>query len=194
MSQRPVMTVSSLKKIPQQKATEILVRYQQEPDFKKAIDPDLTPVALIEQLYQNEQWQEVVVFLCHSLFAKETIWWGYRCVSTIKETLPLDEQKSLPVIYQWLTDSTEAHRRLAELEVKKRGLDNAIGWLAQAVFWSGGSITPLNGPESPAPPYLYSHAVAGAICLATLLPDGQNGEQRYKQFIDLGLTIAAGGG
>ncbi|UYM14857.1 DUF6931 family protein [Endozoicomonas euniceicola] len=188
-----LITVPVLKKIPQLKATDILARYQQKPDFRKTINPDLSPVQLINQLYDGKQWQELVVFLCHSLFVREVIWWGYCCIKTVQDTLPAEQQQSLKVVYQWLTDNTEPHRRLAEIEVKKIGLDNACGWLAQAVFWSGGSITPLNAPESPAPAYLYSHAVAGAISLAALLPDGKQGEKRYKQFIKQGINIAAGG-
>ena len=188
-----LISVPALKKIPQVRATDILVRYQQEPAFRKTIQPDLSPVQLINQLYEHHQWQEIVVFLCHSFFAREAIWWGYCCAETLKEELPVEQSQTLGIVYRWLTDSNEPNRRLAEMEASKTGLDNACGWLAQAVFWSGGSITPLNGPESPAPAYLYSHAVAGAICLAALLPDGKQGEKRYKQFIKTGINIAAGG-
>ena len=188
-----LVSAATLKKIPQTRATDILIRYQQEPAFRQTVTPDMTPVELINQLYDGNQWQDVVVFLCHSLFAREAIWWGYSCVTTREKKLPPEQLQTRDIVYRWLTDSTEQHRRLAELEVKKAGLDNACGWLAQAVFWSGGSITPLNGPESPAPAYLYSYAVAGAVCLAALLPDGSEGEKRYRQFIKIGINIAAGG-
>ena len=104
-----------------------------------------------------------------------------------------EHRQALNTVHRWLQDSSEPNRRMADIEVQKIGLDNAAGWLCQAVFWSGGSITPLNAPESPAPPYLYSHAVAGSICLSALLPDAQAGETRYKQFIATGIDIAAGG-
>ncbi len=77
--------------------------------------------------------------------------------------------------------------------VQRIELDNATGWLAQAVFWSGGSITPANAPVSPAPAYLYSHAVAGAISLAAVLPEGSQAEKRYQRFIRKGINIADGG-
>lgn len=184
---------STLKKIPQPRAIDILMRYQQEKTFKQTVQAEMTPVQLINQCYKNKQWQELVVFLCHSLFAREGIWWGYCCVDGGRDGLSKGQVITLDIVYRWMIESTEEIRRLADLEVKKTGLDNACGWLAQAVFWSGGSITPLNGPESPAPAYLYSHAVAGAICLAALLPDGKQGEKRYKQFIKMGINIAAGG-
>ena len=79
---------------------------------------------------------------------------------------------------------------MAEVAVAQAELDNPWGWLAQAVFWSGGSITPINGPDCPAPAFLYSHAVAGALGLAAILPDGQEQESRYQMFIASGIKIA----
>ena len=124
---------------------------------------------------------------------RECIWWGYSCIRFLCDDLPEIQGKALEICFRWLQEPTEANRRLAELSAKQCELDNACGWLAQAVFWSGGSITPVNGPESPAPPYLYSHAVAGAICLAAVLPDGRKGEANYKDCIASGIDIANGG-
>lgn len=183
----------TLKKIPQPKATEILTRYQQDKSLRTKISPEMTPVDLINMLDKEKRFNELVIFLCHSLPSVEAIWWGYLCVYQRRQEMPESEQKALDVINRWLHEPVESHRRLAEVAVHRVGLDNACGWLAQAVFWSGGSITAVNGPESPAPPYFYSHAVAGAICLAALLPDGQQGEKRYRQFIGAGIDIADGG-
>ncbi|OED43352.1 hypothetical protein ACH42_10260 [Endozoicomonas sp. (ex Bugula neritina AB1)] len=188
-----LITQKSLKKIPQLKAIEILNRYQQEKSFREIVNADMTPVDLMNWMEQEKRFNELVIFLCHSLQPMEAIWWGYLCISPQVSELPEHEKKAMGVINQWLHEPIETYRRMAEIAVKRVELDNASGWLAQAVFWSGGSITPVNGPESPAPPYLYSHAVAGAICLAAVLPDGQQGEKRYRQYIDVGIEIANGG-
>lgn len=183
----------SLKKIPYQHAVDILLRYQQDKSLKAKVSAGMAPVQLINQLYDNQQWFELVTFLCHALPVRESIWWGYSCILFIENERTDIEQKTLDICFRWLQEPTEANRRLAELSVKQCELDNACGWLAQAVFWSGGSITPVNGPESPAPPFLYSHAVAGAICLAAVLPDGSKGESNYKDCIASGIDIANGG-
>lgn len=188
-----LIKTSSLKKIPYQHAVDILQRYQQDKSLKAQVSVEMSPVQLINQLYDNEQWYELVTFLCHALPARESIWWGYSCIQSLGSDLPEIQKKALDIIFRWLQEPTEANRRLAELLVKQCELDNACGWLAQAVFWSGGSITPVNGPESPAPPFLYSHAVAGAICLAAVLPDGSKGESNYKDCIASGIDIASGG-
>ena len=183
----------TLKKIPQLRAIDILKRYQQDKSLRSLVDTETTPVDLLNALERKKRFYELVTFICHSLQSMESIWWGYLCVCQVKNDLPDIQQKTLDVVKCWLHEPVEAHRRLAEVAVKRVELDNACGWLAQAVFWSGGSITPVNAPESPAPPYLYSHAVAGAICLAAVLPDGRYGEKRYRQFIESGIKIADGG-
>ncbi|MDD7805138.1 MAG: hypothetical protein PUP46_06185 [Endozoicomonas sp. (ex Botrylloides leachii)] len=180
-----------LKKIPQLRAIDILSRYQKESSFKKTVEPNITPVQFINKIYDNKQWQDVVEFLCYGLFAKEAIWWGYQCILITESIYPEEQSRALKVVHKWLLDDSESCRRLAEVELEKTGLDHAYGWLLQAVFWSGGSLTPINQMESLPPPYLYSSAVAGAICLAAMLPDENEVAQRYEKFINLGINIAA---
>ncbi|WBA83891.1 hypothetical protein [Endozoicomonas sp. GU-1] len=188
-----LVTKPSLKKIPQPLATDILQRYEQDRALQKWVDPSLTPVAFINRLAGETMHQELVIFLSHSLLALECIWWGYLCIEKAGIPLSETEQKALDVVRRWLQEPIEIHRRLAEITAQQAGLDNACGWLAQGVFWSGGSLTPVNGPQSPAPSWLYAHAVAGAICLAAVLPDGRQGNKRYRQFIAMGIDIADGG-
>ncbi len=182
-----------LKKIPQKTAIEILGRYQQERSFREQVSPELTPVELINQLYQQKQWQNLVSFLCYALRPTEAIWWGYLCIDTLDSPLTDVQSQTVTVVEHWLHAPDETHRRAAEIVIKQVGLDNPAGWLAQAVFWSGGSITPLDAPENPAPPFLFCPAIAGAISLAAVLPDGAKGEKRYRQFIQMGIDIANGG-
>ncbi|MFK0572743.1 DUF6931 family protein [Endozoicomonas sp.] len=188
-----LVTKQTLKKIPQSLATDILQRYEQDRSFRALVYPAMTPVELINLLAQEKMQQELVVFLSHCLLAMESIWWGYLCIDSTGLSLPETEQKTLDVVRRWLHQPVEEYRRMAEIAAQQAGLDNACGWLAQGVFWSGGSITPVNGPQSPAPAWLYAHAVAGAICLAAVLPDGREGDKRYRQFIDMGIDLADGG-
>jgi len=45
----------------------------------------------------------------------------------------------------------------------------------------------------PAPPYLYAHAVAGAISMAAFLPTPDDAAAHYQLFVRQGLDLAAGG-
>ncbi|MRI33750.1 hypothetical protein EOPP23_12205 [Endozoicomonas sp. OPT23] len=182
----------NLKKIPYPKAIQILDRYQLSPDFKKQILPDTTPIELIKQSYRKKQWQELITFLCHALTASEAICWGYKCLVNSGLVFNNEEEKALARVKLWLDQPSETHRRLAEVAASQTGLESPCGLLAQAVFWSGGNITPVNGPDCPAPAYLHGHAVAGAIYMTCLLANSDQPEPQLKQAIRLGLSIAYG--
>ena len=185
----------TLRKIPQEKATEIFDRYQVDKELREAVSPELSPVQLIDSWFEQEKFNEVVTFLCHSLPARESVWWGCLCLQSVALSAELSDvqQQALDAAENWVRNPTEANRRISEARAQKAELDNAAGWLAQSAFWSGGSLTPVDAPASPAPPYLYSHAVAGAICLAAVLPDGSKAKENYRQMIAIGLDIADGG-
>ncbi|MRI32664.1 Twin-arginine translocation pathway signal [Endozoicomonas sp. OPT23] len=185
--------VQTLRKIPQEYALEVINRYQVDKTLKESVPSDQSPQELIEQWLKEEKYNELVTFLCHALSAREAVWWGCLCLRMVEQELNDVQQQALSAAESWVRESTEANRRISETRAKRAELDNAAGWLAQAAFWSGGSITPIDGPANPAPPYLYSHAVAGAICLSAVLPDASNGKKNYKAMIRTGLIIADGG-
>ncbi len=185
--------IQALRKIPQEYAHDIINRYQVDKSLREKISPDQSPHALINQWLKEENYNQLVIFLCHALSAREAVWWGCLCLRMVEQKLNEEQQQALSAAESWVHESTEANRRISETRAKRAELDNAAGWLAQAAFWSGGSITPIDAPDNPAPPYLYSHAVAGAICLSAVLPDASNGKKNYKAMIRIGLNIADGG-
>ena len=181
---------SPLRKIPYPTAIQILQRYEQSADFKAQVYADTTPVELIRQSYRDKQWQELITFLCHALPVSETICWGYQWLIETKLSFSPEENQALDRVKLWLIQPSETHRRLAEIAAGQAGLASPCGLLAQAVFWSGGSITPVNGPDCPAPAYLHSHAVAGAIYMTCLLSQPEEAEPLLKQAIKSGLSFA----
>ncbi|WP_281649078.1 hypothetical protein [Parendozoicomonas sp. Alg238-R29] len=188
-------TNKTLRKVPQEKAVEILDRYQVDKELRASVNPDVSPVQLIDSWLEQEKYNEVVTFMCHSLPARESVWWGCLCLHSVALSQKLSnvQQQALEAAESWVRNPTEANRRISEARAQKAERDNAAGWLAQSAFWSGGSLTPVDAPASLAPPYLYSHAVAGAICLAAVLPDGNKAKENYRRMIAIGLDIADGG-
>ena len=182
-----------LKKIPHSKATDILSRYQQDRSLKSKVSLAMTPVDLINLWLSESEWQPVITFLCHALPVKECIWWGYQSLVMSEVDKSEIENTALTSVELWLKEPSEPHRRRAELTAQQAELDNACGLLAQAVFWSGGSITPLDGPECPAPDYLHSHTVAAAIYMSAIEPDPTHADEKLEQRLALGIRIADGG-
>ena len=98
----------------------------------------------------------------------------------------------LDTVRNWITRSGESERRACGDAAKQQGLSAAAGWLAQAVFWSTGSMLDADQPPLPAPPFLYAQALSGAVNLMAGMPDGAHLAERYRGFLALGLAIACG--
>ena len=116
-----------LKKIPQPNVTEILKRYQQDKSLRELINPGMTPVDLINLMEREKRYNELVIFLCHSLQATEAVWWGYLCIRQKANDLPGIQKKALAVVDRWLHEPVETYRRMAEVAAKQVELDNACG-------------------------------------------------------------------
>jgi hypothetical protein len=90
-----------------------------------------------------------------------------------------------------VVDPTDAHREAARPAAGDEPLQTPWGCLRMAVVWSGGSLNDAGLPVVAPADYATPRAVAGAIMLAGVFPDPIHYEERYRQFLDLGLHIAA---
>ncbi|WP_087024174.1 DUF6931 family protein [Thaumasiovibrio subtropicus] len=182
----------SFVKIPYNNASDILALYDPSAELKALVEPNMSPAALVTRACDEERFSDAVIFLAHGMPVREAIWWSCCCAShrTDWKDVELDAIRSAKA---WVHAPDETSRRYAEKAANAATLDTGAGWTAQAAFWSGGSITDDGAPPLPAPPYLYAHAVGGAINLTAVLPDGAEVEKRYPLFIEIGIHIANGG-
>ncbi len=179
-------------KIPFPSAVKITEHYQPSEDVSKHLVDNPTPQKLISRLEQDQNYSDLVLFLAHALPPREGIGWALSCNKEISDQRAPYETRALAAAQAWCINPCEQNRRHAEKAAQKAKLQTAPGWVAQAVFWSGGSMTAPDTPVVPPPPWLYCQAVAGAVNLAAILPDGQKAAQLYPVFIQKALSIAQG--
>lgn len=187
------------KKVDVSTAQEVLARYELDESLQAALDTkpklcSLTPEKFLKGLINQKDYLNAVRFLAHALPAREAVWWA--CQSA-RVALQHQSNQRTTLAYQtavaWVQSPTETNRRAAESSIKGCGLEHAAGWAAQAAFWSNGSITASTEPAVAAPPYLYAHAVYGAVALAAAVDDPKQADELYLQLIDQGINIAQGG-
>ncbi|RLT95011.1 DUF6931 family protein [Ketobacter sp.] len=187
--------MAQLVKIQAQQASEILKHFELSEDAVEFAEKGaLPPADFIDQLLQSNFYFDAVKFLAHALPKREAIWWA--CLA-VKKTLPADapapQQAALNAAEQWAIQPTEENRQLAKAWSEKTQQKSAASWAATAAFWSGGSMAKPGEPDMPAPPFLYAHAVAGAISMAAFSPEPDNAAEQYQRFIRQALDLAAGG-
>lgn len=179
-------------KIPHQLASDILNLYEASDEILELSQQHPEPAPLILAAIDAELFNDVVLFLSHALPVREAIWWAC-CCSSSRDDWNEDEENAIRSAKAWVHTPDETSRRFAEQMAEKADLQTGAGWTAQAAFWSGGSMTAIGEPVVPPPANLYSHAVAGAINLTAVLPDGEQAKDRYQHYLEMGLNIAQGG-
>lgn len=179
-------------KIPHHSVDDILSCYEANEDILKLAKQYRQPAALIDAAIEAELFSDTAIFIAHALPVREAIWWACCCADQRKDWSP-DEANAVRAAKAWVHTPDETSRRFAEKMAEQAQLQTGAGWVAQAAFWSGGSMIAPGEPVVPPPEYLYSHAVAGAVNLCAVLPDGLDAKPRYAKFFKIGLHIAQGG-
>lgn len=184
----------ALSKVGAKKACEIYQHYDIDEECL-ALDEGgkATPLHFIKALMDNKRYEHAVAFLAHALPKRESVWWA--CVSARSVVAEGDGilDVALKSAEKWVYEPTEPNRRAAEKLAEKTKYKHPASWAAMAAFWSGSSITGEDEPPVPPPPFLFAHAVSGAITLAAVGTDPDAAPGRFELFIRQGLDIGQGG-
>ena len=187
--------MAELKKIEAKQASEILTHFElSEEGAHCAEQATLPPADFLKLLLESALYFDAVKFLAHALPQRESIWWC--CLATkasISPDAPAAEQAALNAAEQWAIQPTEDNRQLAKHWSEQTKQKSAASWAATAAFWTSGSMAKPGEPEVPPPPYLYAHAVSGAVSMAAFALDPENAAEPFQRFIRQGVDLACGG-
>lgn len=183
-----------LSKLAGLKALAICACFDLSDDALSLLTGAFTPTQFFIELMQARLYVDAVHFLAHGLPKREAIWWAYLCAEATESiSTSQDNLETLELIKKWVFNPDEVLRRAAELMAEKLKYKTAASWAAIAIFWSGGSITPVDTPEVMPDKNLCAKAVAGAILLAAALYEPENISKNYERFLLQGVNIANGG-
>ncbi|MBO9480935.1 MULTISPECIES: hypothetical protein [Gammaproteobacteria] len=155
---------------------------------KKVTSPD----QLLTSLLKEQAYSDSVAFLAHCFKKEYSISWGYLCLVHTPALWSRQEANVLEGIDSWLKEPVEKHRRSHEKDLHHLGVKSPVAWLGQAIFWSGGSITPEDAPAVDPSPSLFGQAVSGAVQLAALVEDAMHTRTLFPRFINLGIKLIEG--
>lgn len=146
-----------------------------------------TPRQYVDALLAQKAFSDVLRFLAMALPVREGIWWGSLCLKTAAGDEP-NIQPVLTASVTWILQPTEEHRQAAALLSTGKTAD---AYLARAIAWTGGSLTPQGLPVVAPGPDMPLHALAAAIQLAVTL-DTKKIEENRRKFLVMGIRIARG--
>lgn len=182
-----------MKKITAKTAKELTSHFEYiNDDAEKILQPDITPEEYLDKLVENKFFEDSILFLAHSLPKREAIWWACVCAKAVTNSdTKADDLASVKMAEKWVYEPNDKQRRMCGTLAEKGEYKSAQNWAAAAVFWSGGSITKENEPALEPSPYLYAHAVSGAVLTAVSASDDIDGS--FNKFLKHGINIANGG-
>lgn len=156
--------------------------------------PLTDPQQLVAQLTKQKKFAKAIRLQAHLLERRQAVWWGVVCVrETCAPALPPIELAAADMAAEWVADPNESRRRAAEHAAGRTPLSAPGGWLATAVFWSGGSLVPPDMAAVPPDELLLGQAITNALLIASSFADPKQTEKRYTRFLELGVQAAAGG-
>lgn len=146
----------------------IISRYQASEEASKLLEPTLTPRQAVSALLKADLERDAIQLVAHGLAVMNAIRWGLQVVKASGGETD-DELKVLSCVEGWLQSPSETLRIRAQQLAERVGLDNAFGWLAYSVFWSGtGSIVAPELPVVLPPENMVGHAINAAILLSMI--------------------------
>ncbi|MBV9879073.1 MAG: hypothetical protein JO180_01190 [Gemmatirosa sp.] len=173
-------------------------------DETRALVPDaLTagaadPGPLVQALLEADRMADALRVVGVALPPREGVWWAWvaaRHAAEVAQTradgpAPSAAQRSaLAAAERWIAQPTDEHRRAAWDIAQVAGLDTPAGCVAAAIYFTGGSITPPNGPFVPPPAGIHATMASTATLLAALATDPEHLREVAGAFAQQGVEI-----
>lgn len=184
------------KKIKNETVESILATYEPSDEILAITNAKMAPDEFLKVAVDNELYMDAVAFLAHALPLRESIYWAYLTVATLKEKFNSPKDKEILIaVENWFKSPDEANRRACGALAEELKLKTGPAWLSEAVFWSGGSILPPGQPDTEPAQYLYAKAVSGSVNLSASLDEKElkTVHANFKKVLKIGFNLAEGG-
>ncbi|QDU58370.1 DUF6931 family protein [Aeoliella mucimassa] len=123
---------------------------------------------MFHQLVDSEAWIPALRFAGHWLPKQKSIWWATTSVwAHLRETATPVELAVIDSVTNWVLAPDDQLRRQIQQEVRELPPAAPATLLAQAVYWSGGSVAPPDCPAVEPPTYITGHFASCAVVAIT---------------------------
>ncbi len=174
-------------------AAEVCGRVYLDKEALRLLEPSLDPRQFIQALVDKKQYLAAIDFIAHALSARDAIWWGCLCLQHLSGgKLEGWDKAACRAAVRWVYQPNEANRAAARQPADALGPGCPAGGLAAAVYQTGPSLPPPDGPPIQPGPFAPARAVAIAVKVASTKGEPEKILITQASFIDLGIAIAEG--
>jgi uncharacterized protein DUF6931 len=154
-------------------------------EAQSILRPDASSAAFVKDLAAAGLFPDALKVLAHSLGGRQCIAWSLACLQELKLSTPKQEV-AVAAVEKWLAEPNDDNRRAAQDAAQQAKISTPAGCIAQAVFFSEGSIAPKGANAVPPPAYVGQKIAAGGVLLAVVSEPAKAAE-RYQRCIAIGL-------
>jgi hypothetical protein len=150
------------------------------------------PRAFVELLVARGFHADAVRVIAHALPRREAVWWAWVCArKAAGDNPPPPIKAALDATERWIVQPTEDHRRQAMAFGEAADFGTPAGAAGLAAFMSTGSLAPPEAPVVPPGEFMAAKAVSGSVTLAAVLKEPERAKEKFSEFVQLGLEVAA---
>ncbi len=171
-------------------AKEVCGRFQLEPEAQKLLKEGQTPRQFFELLMEKGLYLDAIRFLAYALPSREVVGWACLCVRHASGQGASKITGAQLAAERWVADPSEENRRAALAAAEAEGYKTPGACLGTAAFFSGGSVSQPGLQPVPPPPHATPSISASAIMLAAVASEPEKAEDKYKVFLQKGITLA----
>ena len=183
---------SGLPKVTAEKASEIVALYEPSEPAAALLHEEMAPDAYLEALLGGDFAEDAISFLAYGLPKREAVWWGLRCVREVSpEELREEETAALSAVDAWLAEPNDEHRRASFAAAEAASYNTPAGCIALAVFFTEGSMAPVDCPEVPVEEGFCARTVAAAVHLSAVMYEPLKAPETSRGFVDQGIEVAS---
>lgn len=184
-------TITAKPSITQMPAVEAAARCELSSASPEAVTAESTVLQLVEVLIAQELYDDAIRIWAASFPPRQAIWWSSLCVwEAYRDATSSAADEGFRCLVEWIEEPSDSRRRVAPTLVKPVGAATPLGILLQALFQSGGSISPPDLPKFEPDPMLFRKLVAQSVLLTAKQLAMQSREDRRVEFIERALQIA----
>ncbi len=187
MSEQALITVKA------ETAAEVCANFNLKKEAQALLHPKMTPAEFVQALLAHKEYVAGIDFIAHALPPREAVWWGCLCVQhAMGDKLSPQEKSACAAAVAWVLWPVEENRAAAHAPAEAAGHASPASALASAAFQTGGNLAPPKAPPMAPPRLAPAKAVAGAVKLASTKFDPIKIPETQRQFVELGIGVAAG--
>ncbi len=156
------------------------------------LSPGHTHRAFVQALVGAGLHADAVRLIAHALPRREGVWWAWVTAKRSAGAQPSAKiRASLEATERWITQPTDANRRVAFDRAQEADVGTAAGCAGLAAFLSGESLAPANVQAVPPGEFDAAKAIVGAIMLAVVVQEPEKATEKFEAAIQQGLDVTA---